>query len=59
MRAGLGARHTAVVMTLEAAFTVVLATLLLGESLGPAQIAGGTCVLAATIVVARTRARTS
>ena len=57
--ARLGARHTAVVMTLEAVFTVVLAVLLLGESLGPAQIAGGTCVLAATIVVARTRATTS
>jgi drug/metabolite transporter (DMT)-like permease len=55
----LGARHTSVVMTLEAVFTVALATLLLGESLGPAQLAGGACVLAATVVVARTRATRS
>ena len=54
--ARLGARHTSVVMTLEAVFTVALATLLLGEPLGPAQVAGGACVLAATVVVARTRA---
>ena len=53
--ARLGARHTSVVMTLEAVFTVGLATLLLGEPLGPAQIAGGACVLAATVAVARTR----
>jgi drug/metabolite transporter (DMT)-like permease len=54
--ARLGARHTSVVMTLEAVFAVGLATLLLGEPLGPAQVAGGACVLAATVVVARTRA---
>ena len=53
--ARLGARHTAVVMTLEAVFTVGLATLLLGEPFGPAQMAGGACVLAATVAVARTR----
>ena len=57
--ARLGARHTSVVMTLEAVFAVGLATLLLGEALGPAQIAGGACVLAATVVVARTRAPSS
>lgn len=51
----LGARRTSVVMTLEAVCTVGLATLLLGEPLGPAQVAGGACVLAATAVVARTR----
>ena len=54
--ARVGARHTSVVMTLEAVCTVGLATLLLGEPLGPAQVAGGACVLAATVVVARTRA---
>lgn len=57
--AQLGARHTSVVMTLEAVFTVALAALLLGESLGPAQLAGGACVLAATVVVAGTRAARS
>lgn len=53
--AQLGARHTSVVMTLEAVFAIGLATLLLGEALSPAQAAGGACVLAATVVVARTR----
>jgi drug/metabolite transporter (DMT)-like permease len=57
--AQLGARHTSVVMTLEAVFAVGLATLLLGEPLTPTQIAGGACVLAATVVVARTRASSS
>jgi drug/metabolite transporter (DMT)-like permease len=57
--AQLGARHTSVVMTLEAVFAVGLATLLLGEPLGPAQICGGACVLAATVVVARTRVSSS
>jgi drug/metabolite transporter (DMT)-like permease len=50
----LGARHTSVVMTLEAVFAVALATLLLGEPLGPGQAAGGACILAATAVVTRT-----
>lgn len=54
--AQLGARHTSVVMTLEAVFAIGLATLLLGEALTPAQVAGGACVLAATVVVARPRA---
>jgi drug/metabolite transporter (DMT)-like permease len=54
--ARLGARHTAVVMTLEAVFTVALAMALLGEPLGPGQAAGGACVLAATVLVTRARA---
>ena len=53
--ARLGARLTAVVMTLEAVFTVALATLLLGEPLNARQAIGGAGVLAATIVVARIR----
>ena len=51
--ARLGARHTSIVMTLEAVFAVGLATLLLGEPLGGAQALGGTAVLAATVLVAR------
>jgi drug/metabolite transporter (DMT)-like permease len=54
--ARLGARHTSVVMTLEAVFAVALAVLLLGERVGPGQAVGGVCVLAATVVVTRTRA---
>ena len=54
--ARIGARHTAVVMTLEAVVAVALATLLLGEPLAPGQAAGGACVLAATVLVARIRA---
>jgi drug/metabolite transporter (DMT)-like permease len=53
--ARLGARHTSVVMTLEAVFAVALAMLLLGEPLGLGQAVGGAAVLAATIVVARIR----
>jgi drug/metabolite transporter (DMT)-like permease len=54
--ARLGARLTSVVMTLEALFTVALATLLLSEPLSLGQSAGGVAVLAATVVVARIRA---
>jgi drug/metabolite transporter (DMT)-like permease len=54
--ARLGARHTSVVMTLEAVFAVALAVLALGEPLGVGQAVGGVCVLAATVVVTRTRA---
>jgi len=53
--ARLGARHTSVVMTLEAVFAVALAMLLLGEPLGAWQALGGACVLAATVLVARIR----
>lgn len=55
--ARLGARHTSVVMTLEALFAVALAMLLLGEPVGPGQAVGGACILAATMVVTRTRTR--
>jgi len=51
--ARLGARHTSVVMTLEAVFAVGLAALLLGEPVGAWQALGGAAVLAATMLVAR------
>jgi drug/metabolite transporter (DMT)-like permease len=51
--ARLGARHTSIVMTLEAVFAVALATLLLGEPLGLGQALGGGAVLAATVLVRR------
>ena len=44
--ARLGARHTSIVMTLEAVFAVGLAALLLGEPLGLWQALGGAAVLA-------------
>ena len=45
--ARIGASHTAVVMTLEAASTVVLAAIVLGEGISPAQALGGLAILAA------------
>jgi drug/metabolite transporter (DMT)-like permease len=51
--ARLGARHTSIVMTLEAVFAVALAALLLGESLGACQALGGAAVLGATGLVRR------
>jgi drug/metabolite transporter (DMT)-like permease len=46
----IGPRRTAIVMTLEAVFAIVLAALFLGEGIGPLQLAGGTAILAATIL---------
>lgn len=57
--ARLGASRTAVVMTLEALSGVVLAALLLGEVIGPIQLAGGAAILAATILISRTKAETA
>ena len=51
--ARIGASHTAVVMTLEAASTVVLAGVALGEGITPAQAIGGTAILAAAAVIAQ------
>jgi drug/metabolite transporter (DMT)-like permease len=48
----LGPAPTAVVMTLEALFAIVLAGLFLGESLGPLQLLGGAAILGATILIA-------
>lgn len=48
----LGASRTAVVMTLEAVFAIVLAAIFLGEELGALQIVGGAAILAGAVVVA-------
>lgn len=47
----LGAGPTAVVMTLEAVFAVILAALFLDEAMGPSQLAGGACILAAAVLI--------
>ena len=54
--ARLGASRTAVVMTLEAFFAVVLGAALLGERLAVGQVVGGAAILAATAVIALARA---
>jgi drug/metabolite transporter (DMT)-like permease len=51
--ARVGATRAAIISTLEPATTVVLATLLLGEDLGPLRLAGGVMILAAAVIVAR------
>jgi drug/metabolite transporter (DMT)-like permease len=53
--ARLGAADAATISTLEPLVTVLLATLLLGESLTPARLAGGVIILAALVVLARAR----
>jgi drug/metabolite transporter (DMT)-like permease len=55
--ARIGATHTAVVMTLEAASTVLLAGVVLGEGISVAQALGGAAILAAAVVIARSRWR--
>jgi drug/metabolite transporter (DMT)-like permease len=50
--ARIGATHTAVVMTLEAASTVLLAGLVLGEGISTAQALGGVAILTAAAVIA-------
>jgi drug/metabolite transporter (DMT)-like permease len=49
--ARIGATHTAVVMTLEAAATVLLAAIVLGEGISPAQGLGGLAILTAAAVI--------
>jgi len=51
----LGPARTAVVMTLEAFFAVVLGAAFLGEGLAPTQLAGGVAILVAAGVVAVAR----
>lgn len=51
--ARVGATRAAIISTLEPATTVVLATLLLGEDLGPVRLLGGAVILAAAVTVAR------
>lgn len=55
--ARIGASHTAVVSTLEAASTVVLAGFVLGEGISAVQALGGVAVLAAAAVIARSHSR--
>jgi drug/metabolite transporter (DMT)-like permease len=55
--ARIGATHTAVVMTLEAASTVLLAGLVLGEGISPAQALGGVAILTAAVIIARSHRR--
>jgi drug/metabolite transporter (DMT)-like permease len=50
----LGASRTAVVMTLEAFVAVALGAAFLGESLVATQLVGGTAIVAAAVVIART-----
>ena len=52
----LGPTRTAVVMTLEAFFAVVLAAVFLQEGLAPTQVAGGIAILVAAAEVAGSRA---
>ncbi len=51
--ARIGATRAAIISTLEPATTVVLAALLLGESLGAVRLLGGAIVLGAAVMVAR------
>jgi drug/metabolite transporter (DMT)-like permease len=57
--ARIGATRAAIISTLEPATTVVLAALLLGESLGGVRLLGGAIVLGAAVMVARTPSATS
>ncbi len=51
--ARIGATRAAIISTLEPATTVVLAAVLLGESLGAVRLTGGAIVLVAAVIVAR------
>jgi drug/metabolite transporter (DMT)-like permease len=51
--ARIGATRAAIISTLEPATTVVLAAVLLGESLGAVRLIGGAIVLVAAVIVAR------
>lgn len=51
----IGAGPTAVVMTTEAFFAIVLAAVFLGEGLRPLQGVGGAAILGATVLIGRAR----
>ena len=55
--ARIGSSHTAVVMTLEAASTVVMAAVVLGEGISAPQAFGGLAILGAEAVIARSHRR--
>jgi drug/metabolite transporter (DMT)-like permease len=46
----IGPRRTAIVMTLEAFFAILLAAVFLHEGIGPVQLLGGAAILAATVL---------
>jgi drug/metabolite transporter (DMT)-like permease len=46
----MGPGRTAIVMTLEALFAIVLAAMFLDETIGPLQFVGGAAILAATVL---------
>jgi drug/metabolite transporter (DMT)-like permease len=46
----IGAARASIVSTVEPVYTIVLAMLLLGETLAPVQVAGGVLVIAAVIL---------
>jgi drug/metabolite transporter (DMT)-like permease len=53
----IGPVRASIYSTLEPAFTVLLAVLLLGEGVGPLRLAGGAMILAAVVLLARGEAR--
>jgi drug/metabolite transporter (DMT)-like permease len=55
--ARLPASDVSTLMTIEPVFTVVVGWLLLGETVGPAQIGGAALIVASVIVLARAAAR--
>jgi drug/metabolite transporter (DMT)-like permease len=46
----IGPRRTAIIMTTEALFAILLAAMFLDESIGPLQLVGGAAILAATVL---------
>lgn len=46
----IGAARAALVSTIEPIYTIVLATILFGESLSPLQLLGGACVIGAVVL---------
>ena len=54
----IGAARAALVSTIEPVYTIVLATILFGESLTPVQLLGGACVIGAVLLAETGRSRT-
>ena len=51
----IGPARTSVIMTLEALFAVILASVFLGETLRPLQLVGGAAIVAATMLIGLTK----